>query len=195
MARVAATVVAVVGEPARACAAALGRAANVQAVVPDGEAPALERAAEAWRRAQAAHVPYLVHDADPLAAVADAWARRFDEEGPGGELEVATHEALARWRARSVDLPDYYVVLDPDALGVTRRHWYLGFLHRAAPVRVVPAAGAPEAVAAALTRLPAGRWWPPLDRLLDGVERVVPDRVGGPSDATAPTPPAALRRA
>ena len=85
-----------------------------------------------------AHSPYLVHDADPLAAVGDAWVRRYDEQGPIGELEVAVAETLARWRVGSIELPDYYLVLDAEAWGATRRHWYLGVLHGAAPARVVP---------------------------------------------------------
>jgi hypothetical protein len=36
--------------------------------------------------------PYLVHDADPLALVADAWVRRYDQQGPAGELEVAVRD-------------------------------------------------------------------------------------------------------
>jgi len=121
------------------------------------------------------HSPYFVHDADPLAAVATAWVRRFDEQGPFGELEVAVAETLARWRVGSIELPDYYVVLGADQWGATRRHWYLGVLHRAAPARVVPV---PDAAAArgALGRLTTGRWWPDVDTLLDGIERVVPDQ-------------------
>jgi hypothetical protein len=61
-----------------------------------------------------------------LALVADAWVRRFDEQGPAGELEVAVRDTLVRWRARTIELPDY-IVLDPGSWGVTRRHWYLGW--------------------------------------------------------------------
>ncbi len=35
-----------------------------------------------------------------------------------------------------VELPDYYLVLDPESWAPTRRHWYLGVLARSA--RVVP---------------------------------------------------------
>lgn len=181
MHRVSTTVIAIVGPGARRAAELLGRAANVGAALPDPDAEPLDRAVEAWRDAPRTHLPYLVHDADPLALVADAWARHYDGEGPAGELEVAVAATLARWRARAVELPDYYVVLDADALGATRRHWYLGFLHAKGPVRVVPARDAEQA-AATPPRLPAGRWWPPLDRLLDGVAAVVPDRVGSPAD-------------
>jgi len=67
-------------------------------------------------------------------------------------------------------------VLDAEELDPTRRHWYLGFLHRAAPSRVLPTAGTPAEVGGQLASLASGRWWPELDRLLDGVERVVPDQ-------------------
>jgi hypothetical protein len=104
--RIATTVVALVGEPARACLDALGRAANVATV-----------------------------------------------------------------------RPDYYLVLDPETWEATRRHFYLGVLHRAAPSRVVPVVGTPERVGAQLGGLRSGRWWPEVDRLLDSIDRVVPDQV------------------
>jgi hypothetical protein len=94
-----------------------------------------------------------------------------------GDLEVAIAETLQRWRARAIELPDYYLVLDPDTWEATRRHFYLGVLHRAAPSRVVPVIGTPERVGAQLGGLRSGRWWPDVDRLLDGIDRVVPDRV------------------
>jgi hypothetical protein len=176
MKRVSTTVVALAGERARACLEALQRAANVRTVMVEPERPALDRAAAAWGAAQGTHIPYLLHDADPLEAVAGAWVRRFDAEGIPGELEVAVGETLARWRAHELELPDYYLVLDAEELDPTRRHWYLGFLHRAAPSRVLPTPGTPAEVGGKLASLASGRWWPDLDRLLDGVDRVVPDQ-------------------
>jgi hypothetical protein len=181
--RTSSTVVAVVGDGARAVVEAVGRAANVVPVLADPDADALTRAIAAWSVASRAHSPYCVHDADPLAAVATAWERRYDAEGAVGELEVAVHETLARWRAGSIELPDYYVVLDAERFGATRRHWYLGVLHTAAPVRVVPCPSAPAALTELLPRLSPGKWWPPLDRLLDGIDRVVPDQVRPVTDA------------
>jgi len=166
-------VVAVVGDDAAPCVERLGTATNVAGLVPDGD-DALDRAVAAWSDAARAHTPYFVHDADPLAAVADSWVRRFDERGPIGELEVAVTATLARWRVGSIELPDYYLVLDAESWGATRRHWYLGVLHRAAPARVVPVAN-DAAAGEALRRLSAGRWWPDVDELLDGIDRVVPD--------------------
>jgi hypothetical protein len=45
---------------------------------------------------------------------------------------------LARWRVGSIELPDYYLALDAESWTATRRHWFLGVLHTAAPARVVP---------------------------------------------------------
>lgn len=176
MQRVSTTVIAVVGVSARVCAEAVGGDLNARAVLPEAGDEPLQRAVDAWAQARRAHVPYLLHDADPLAAVADAWVRRFDQHGPVGELEVAVGDTVTRWRAGSIELPDYYLVLDGEALEATRRHWYLGFLHGAAPSRVVPSTATPAGVRAAIPRLRAGRWWPDLEELLAGVEHVVPDR-------------------
>ena len=178
MQRTSTTVVTLVGERAAACVTALGRASNVVAHLADAGAAPLDRAVDAWGVAARTHSPYFVHDADPLAAVVDTWVRRYDEEGPIGELEVAVTEPVARWRARSIELPDYYLVLDAETWGATRRHWYLGVLHEAGPARVVPAVGDPAVLADALGHRAAGRWWPDVDRLLDGVDRVVPDQIG-----------------
>jgi hypothetical protein len=160
MQRISTTVIGLVGERARPTAEGLERASNIRVELPDPAAPPLDRAVAAWQAATGAHLPYLVHDADPLALVADAWVRRFDEQGPAGELEVAVRETLARWRARVIDLPDYYILL-----------------HRAAPSRVLPTEAASDQVQSSIAKLSSGRWWPELDRLLAGVDRVVPDRV------------------
>jgi hypothetical protein len=177
MQRISTTVIALVGEQARTCAKGLEGAANIRVELPDPAAPPLERAAVAWQAATSTQAPYLVHDADPLALVADAWTRRFDEQGPAGELEVAVADTLARWRSRAIELPDYYLVPDAESLPTTRRHWYLGVLHRAAPTRVVPVPSVTDQVRSRIGRLTSGRWWPDLDRLLADVDRVVPDRV------------------
>ena len=129
------------------------------------------------------HTTYVVHDDDPLGAVADAWTRLFEESGPIGELEVAVTTTVAQWRARSIELPDYYIVTGVDTLTATVRHWYFGVLHAAAPARVVPVDPSAGAVLAALESLTPGPWWPPIDRLLDGVERRAPEVVVLPPDA------------
>lgn len=184
MQRVPTTVVAVIGTAAGERARAVGEATNVLAVVPE-EGPALERAGQAWREAMRTSRTYLVHDADPLAAVAAAWVAQWDGGGQRGALEVAVAEVTARWRSRVVELPDYYLVLDPEQLSPTARHWYLGVLRGVAPSRVVPLPDTATALERALTRLPSGRWWPDLPDLLDGVDRVVPDHAVGHARAAA----------
>jgi hypothetical protein len=177
MQRISTTVIALVGDQAHACAQALGQAANIRADLPDPAAPPLERATAAWQAATGTKAPYLVHDADPLIMVADAWVRRYDQQGPAGELEVAVRETLARWRARAIELPDYYLLLDSETWAPTRRHWYLGLLARTAPARVAPAEPTAARLQAMIATLPSGRWWPDLDQLLTGIDRVVPDQL------------------
>jgi hypothetical protein len=172
------TVVAVVAAEDAAPLASV-QAANVRVLPRMDGAPAVERATRAWEEARRTTSPYLLHDADPLAWVADAWSRFFDGEGAIGELEVAVSETLARWRARSLDLPDYYLVVNPEELQPTRRHWFLGVLGSTAPLRVVASHPA-QPLVDRLGDLRPGPWWPDLDRLLSGIERVVPDRAGHP---------------
>jgi hypothetical protein len=158
--------------------------ANLAVYQPDASAPALERAVAAWELARRTHTAYFLHDADPLGPVADAWARFFQGSAPVGELEVVISETLARWRARSLELPDYYLLCSLEDWPDDRRHWYLGALAGACAFRVVAASGEPD-LSSKLPTLPAGRWWPDLDRLLAGVERLPPDQAGLPRDASS----------
>lgn len=176
MQRISTTVVALVGADAARWARAVGAFANVLAVVPDDGDP-LARAVTAWSAAAASSRTYVVHDADPLAAVADHWVALYDRTGARGDLEAAVAAVTARWRSRAVELPDYYLVLEPEHLPATRRHWYLGVLRDAAPTRVVPVQAETSAIERALTRLPPGRWWPDMPRALAGIDRVAPDAV------------------
>ncbi len=153
------------------------RATNVRVLRTDPDASLLDRAVTACAEAGHTATPYLLHDADPLAAVADAWTRRFDGTGVAGDLELAVAATLARWRARSLDFPDYYLVADPEGFGPTMRHWYLGVLATAAPTRVVALRPATSLVDQR-PELATGPWWPSLDRLLADVDRLVPDQVG-----------------
>ncbi|WP_307874874.1 hypothetical protein [Frankia nepalensis] len=190
MHRLSSTVVCVVGpDPTaspdtvtRSVVAPLASAANVTLVLPDDTMSPGARAAAAWRECRGVATPYVVHDADPLAEVAAAWTARYDEAGAVGDLEVAVAAAADRFRRGEVDMPDSLVLLDPDGWPPTRRHWYLGVLAAAAPARVVPVRSDSRELRRALRALPAGRWWPdPPERLLDGIDRVVPDRVGLPT--------------
>ena len=176
MRRLTSTVVVVAGDGAGDVVAGLGGLHNVRAI-PRGERGPAEVMDLAGRSA----ATYVVHDADPLADVAAAWAAYFDGTGITGGLEVAIEAALGELRAGRLVLPDYYLVLDPDGLAETWRHWWLGVLAGAAPVRVVPVHASSAAVAAELGRLSAGRWWPAdLEAWLRGLPRVVPDLAGLP---------------
>ncbi len=181
MQRISTTVLGLVGSPdaarLRELTGRLGEHGNVRAVLPDADEPPLDRAVAAWRQAAGAHVPYLVHDADPLAEVAAAWVDRWDGAGDVGRLEVAVQAALQRWRAGSLQLPDYYLVVGAEALPATARHFYLGVLASAAPHRVVVTEDDHDVLVRTVRGLRAGRWWPELDRLLADLDRRVPDQL------------------
>ena len=135
-----------------------------------------------------AHAPFAVHRSDPLADLASAWRAYFDGEEMPGHLEMAIEDATAVLRIDRAMLPDYYVVLDPEALAPTARHWFFGVLAEVAVHRVVPAAPTARGVRAALAHLGPGPWWPePADDWLRGVARAVPDRVGLRDDASLST--------
>jgi len=172
------TVVAVVAPDGAHGALDEVHAANVRVVQSDPGAPAFERAAAVWEQAHRTTAPYLLHDADPLTLVADAWARRFEGHGVAGDLEVAVTATLARWRARSLDLPDYYLVIDAEDLRPTLRHWFLGVLGAAAPTRVV-AGRSSVPLLDHLSGLRPGPWWPDLDRVLADLDRLTPEQAGG----------------
>lgn len=167
------TVVVIVGDESGRVVAGLDGLANVRAVprAPGDDADRRVRAAVAQ-----SHAAYVVHDVDPLAEIGAAWAGFFDRTVPAGTLEVAVEAALRSLRTEATALPDYYVVLDPDALPETRRHWWFGVLAGASPNRVVPAAADVATVRDTIAALRSGRWWPdPPDEWLHGFGRVVPD--------------------
>ncbi|GII84276.1 hypothetical protein Ssi03_22660 [Sphaerisporangium siamense] len=177
MRRLGSTVVVVVGERAAEVVGGLDGLHNVRAIRRG------ERAvAEVTDLVVRAAATYVVHDADPLGGLGEAWTGFFDESAPAGGLEVAIESALADLRDERVLLPDYYLVLDPDDMPATRRHWWLGVLAGAAPSRVVPTPGTAAAVTGALGRLSAGPWWPAdLEGRLRALPRTVPDRAGLPT--------------
>ncbi|KAA9150635.1 hypothetical protein FPZ12_040735 [Amycolatopsis acidicola] len=174
MARPNSTVVVVAGETAAEVVPRLDVLANVRAAaVPDDDA-ARELVAHS-------HAAYVVHDADPLSGLAAAWAGFFDGAGTPGTLEVTVEATLSRLRTGALTLPDYYVLLDPESLAATERHWWLGVLAGVSPSRVIPAAPHAAAVAEVLSRLPSGRWWPdPPEEWLRALPRTVPDSVALP---------------
>ena len=173
MLRVQTTVVAVVNGDEQRVPGAV--APNVAVSSPDHDLSTLDRSAAAWTHAKKVGRTYFVHDADPLADVAAAWIGFFDGDAAHGSIEVVREQALARWRAGSVALPDYVLVDDVDALSATARHWYFGVLARASIHRVV-AMDPARSVGDHLGQLPSGPWWPPLDELLAGIESIVPDQ-------------------
>ncbi|MEV5747455.1 hypothetical protein AB0L00_06520 [Actinoallomurus sp. NPDC052308] len=180
MRRTSSTVVVVAGEGADKVVSGLVGLHNVRALVAGDRTPA-----ELSRAIAGAGTTYVVHDADPLGDVRDAWVDFFDQAAPHGGLEVAIESALGGLAAERLLLPDYYVVLDPEGMSPTLRHWWLGVLAGAAPSRVVPAAASVAAVSDALAHLAAGRWWPAdLPGWLRGLPKVVPDQMGLRSSPT-----------
>ncbi|GAA5045291.1 hypothetical protein HNP84_002656 [Thermocatellispora tengchongensis] len=181
MRRLSSTVVVVVGDGAADVVAGLDGLHNVRAI-PRRE----QRVAEVMEVAARSAATYVVHDADPLGEVAAAWAGFFDGTAPVGTLEVAIEAAIGELRAERLVLPDYYLVLEPDSMTETWRHWWLGVMAGAAPVRVVPVRPSAAAVTEELGHLSAGRWWPgDIEAWLRGLPRVVPDRAGLPGGGVA----------
>jgi hypothetical protein len=127
--------------------------------------------AEAARRRST----YVVVPDDPLAEVAAAWRVMWEVAGgPGGAagFEQRAAGALAAWRDKRFELPDYYLVMAAAQPGGTGPDFYLGPLRAARPRRVAVAgiAGSPGQTARLLDTLRSlehGPWWPPLDELID----------------------------
>jgi hypothetical protein len=183
------TVVVLAGRPAERVLSAVGRSLNVVVVRPEPASSAaagassasggdIEAAAGALRRAAGVSAPYVLVTADPLEAVAEAWQAMWSitaEPARGDEFELRAAEALAAWRAKRFELPDYYLVLaeettpaEPDA---ARADFYLGPLRAVRPNRVSVAAGASaeaqaNALLSELGALRHGPWWPSLDEVL-----------------------------
>lgn len=189
------TVVVLAGQAGEQVLAAVSRSLNVVLVRPEptysgGAAPGtgtgIEAAAGALRRAAGITAPYVLVAADPLSSVAAAWQAMWEiTSGPRGsdEFELRAAEALAAWRAKRFELPDYYLALAAEiapgdapgssgAPGVAepRADFYLGPLRSVRPNRVSVAAGtSPAAQADALLSelgsLRHGPWWPSLDEI------------------------------
>lgn len=177
MRRLSSTVVVIASEGAEEVISGLDGLHNVRALIRGERTPA-----ELTDHITRTTATYVVHDADPLADVGAAWADFFDGAAVTGTLETVIERTLADLRAGRLLLPDYYVVLDPEDMPPTRRHWWLGVLAGAAPARVVPARASVARVADALARLSAGRWWPTdLEGWLRSLPRMVPDRAGLPA--------------
>jgi hypothetical protein len=179
--------VVLVGEVSEGLLAELGRSGNVSvARAPDDgqqdgahPRPAWQAGALAMREAARRQTAYVIVPDDPLAGVAAAWRAMWDvASGPAGAaaFEEQAAEALAAWRDKRFELPDYYLVVagaQADGLG---QDMYLGPLRAGRPRRVVVAGpgddpGQSGRVLDALRSLEHGPWWPPLGELIDAARR------------------------
>jgi len=206
------TVVVLAGQPSEQVLAALDQSLNVVLVRPRAassgtsakDANGTEAAAGALRRAAGISAAYVLVAADPLSAVASAWQDMWAvtaEPRGSDEFELRAAEALAAWRARQFELPDYYLVLAdesavgkaapgipaPAAVDEPRADFYLGPLRAVRPNRVTVAAGASaaaqaDALLAELGSLRHGPWWPSLDEVLRTTRGFYP---GTLADSTA----------
>lgn len=145
---------------------------------PAGRRPGWEAGALALREAARRRSTYVIVPDDPLAEVAAGWRAMWDVRGgPGGVSGAARFEegaagALAAWRDKRFELPDYYLVIAPALHDAAGPDLYLGPLRAVRPRRVAVAGVADSPGQAArlldtLRSLEHGPWWPPLDELLD----------------------------
>ena len=192
MRRESATVVGLTGEITGGLLEALGRSGNVSvarapAAGGESDAPDVGAAQRGWepgaramREAARRRSTFVIVPDDPLAAVAEAWSAMWDPAAPKeapAAFETRAAEALAAWRDKQFELPDYYLVAASAQCSVTAPDFYLGPLHAVRPHRVavagvIGAANAPAQAALLLDTLRSvehGPWWPPLDELLDAV--------------------------
>ena len=205
MRRESATVVGLTGEITGSLLAALGRSGNVSIArtpaTPDeqgeGDSGRPERGwepgARAMREAARRQSMFVIVPDDPLAGVAASWSTMWEPAaGPDAPqaFEASTADALAAWRDKRFELPDYYLVAAPAQSSATGPDFYLGPLRAVRPRRVAVAevAGADAVVRAALLldtlrSLGHGPWWPPLDELLEAVRHFY---AGALAETTAP---------
>jgi len=191
MRRESSTVVVLVGGAGSHLLAGLDRSSNVSVVRAAGTGPAQppeqeqapglswEPGAAAMREAARRRSTYVVVLEDPLAGVAAGWRAMWDMSGgsPGAAaFEEPAATALAAWRDKRFELPDYYLVVAPAQGSGAGPDLYLGPLRAARPRRVAVAglAAGPAQADSLLDQLRAlehGPWWPPLDELLDAARR------------------------
>jgi hypothetical protein len=205
------TVVCLAGRPSEALLSVVGHSVNVSLIrsqaagspgdVPEAGTDTIEAAAAALRRAAGISSPYVLVAADPLAATAAEWQATWEVTGPARDtpepFELRAGEALAAWRAKLFELPDYYLVLarEQQPGGQQPRSqqqpdFHLGPLRALRPHRVAvvvasePGAQA-AAVLAALGSLRHGRWWPPLPDVIDAARRFYPGALSDSPDGPA----------
>lgn len=166
------TVVALVGAESEPLLSGLSDVPAVRALSLREADPAV-----AARAVESAESPYVVHDADPLEHVAAAWVELYEEKATLGTLEIEVETLLGLFAAGDAVMPDYYVVVGPQSIEGTWRHWWLGALAHRAPSRVLPVEASGAALRARLRSLPASRPWPD-PGWLRRVQFDIPDRVG-----------------
>ena len=212
MRRESSTVIVLAGEPDDSLLSALSQSPNVSVArapaparpaageSPAPARPAWEAGALALREAARRRSTYVIVPDDPLADVAAAWRAMW--AGLGGPdavagFELAAGTALAAWRDKQFELPDYYLVLTegakpaenkPAAPDDHRPDFYLGPLRSVRPHRVaVAAATEPAAQAAALLSelgsLRTGRWWPSLEDIVRTARGFYPGALAASPDA------------
>ena len=149
---------------------------------PEPARPGWQPGALAMREAARRRSTYVIVPDDPLADVAARWQSMW--AGPGGQdaavgFEERAGDALAAWRSKQFELPDYYLVLAPVQAEGTAPDLYLGPLRAVRPRRIAVAAVPhgpvqPAEIIKTLRSLEHGPWWPPLDELLDAARRFYP---------------------
>ena len=152
--RTSTTVVAIVGDGARACVERLGRGANVATLVPEPDDPPLDRAVAAWSdgdRGCTCPTSCTTPTRSTPSPTRGCAASTAKDRSASSKSWSATRSL--RWRAGSIELPDYYLVLDAEAWAPHAASTGTSACStRAAPARVVPVLGA-DAADAALRRL------------------------------------------
>jgi hypothetical protein len=134
MRRESSTVVALVGDVAGDLLAGLGRSPNVAVARAPATAsaaggsgapparPGWELGALAMREAARRRSMYVIAADDPLAEVAASWQQMWDLSAgsPGSAgFEASAADALAAWRDKRFELPDYYLVIAPAQAAAT----------------------------------------------------------------------------
>ncbi|RFA10159.1 hypothetical protein B7R54_13765 [Subtercola boreus] len=170
------TTLVLVGQGSDRALGALGQLANVRASSFPDESDISNEQVDRW--VSQSDTPYVVHDRDPLGHVASAWVEFFDDQATLGTLDLEVDRAVAGLAAGELSLPDYYIIIQPETLAPTWKHWWLGVLPKAAPTRVIPWNEGQTPLSRVLRQLPVGRAWPNPDPWLREVARSVPDRIG-----------------
>lgn len=192
MRRESSTVVVLIGDEDNGLLAGLARSPNVSVAraragdAADAQA-GWEPGALAMREAARRRSTYVIVPDDPLADVAASWQSMWNVSPAGtAGFERSTAEALAAWRDKRFELPDYYLVAGAESTDTTAPDFYLGPLRAARPRRVAVAGiGVTDSPVRAariietLRSLEHGPWWPPLDDLLDATRNFYAGSLAG----------------